>query len=214
MPPLKKEVKTALLGGDFGRIVELAGNKRMYGALISMAYDKESLIAWRAIEAMGMAVGALSDDDPHTARDIVRRLLWSVTEESGSIGWSTPEMLAEVVASRPDRFQDLPPIILSLSDEPPFLRGVLWAMGRLAGAGIDLPEGARGLVRESLCHEDPAVRGMALWAASQMAVPGIEFFSTALSRDKGQFNLYKDRELISLQISDLASEVYLSLQAK
>lgn len=215
MPSIKKDVMQALLGADFALIAELAKqHKRVFSILISVTFDKESLIAWRAIEAMGVAVGAVADESPAKARDIIRRLLWSVTEESGSIGWSAPEMLAEAVVNRPGQFLDLPPIILSLSDEPPFLRGVLWAMGRLAEAGLGTPHKTRPLVLECLSHPDPAVRGLAVWAAGQMKISAADPVAAALARDQACFSLYRGGKLVSVRIGDLASSFSHGLQVK
>ena len=213
MPSVKNEVMQSLVDADFERIAELAKkHKRVFSTLISTTFDKESPIAWRAVEAMGRAVGAVADENPGTARDIVRRLLWSVTEESGSIGWSAPEMLAEVVVNRPGQFLDLPPIILSLSDEPPFLRGVLWAMGRLAEAGLGTPHGTKQLVFKCLSHQDAAVRGLALWAAIQMRLKLGAEAERALAADPGSFSLYRGHRLETVQISALAHQLSRDLQ--
>jgi hypothetical protein len=210
---LKKVVKTALLDGDFDHILQMADqNKRVFGVLISLAYDKDSLVTWRSIEAMGLAVGALAERDTGMARDIIHRLLWLVTEESGSIGWSSPEMLSEIVVHGEGRFDDLPPIIFSLHEEPPFVRGVLWAMGRLAEAGAAPVEGAAELVNECLGHEDPQVRGLAVWAAGQMGLTDAAERIRELSDDQHLFHLYQDHQLNSVTIGELAQKHYAVLQ--
>ena len=215
MATLRKEIKNALIEDDLDRIAALApGNKRVFGAIMALTYDKENVIAWRAIEAMGRAVAAVATDDPGTARDIVRRLLWSVTEESGSIGWSAPEMLAEVVVRSPGQFSDLPPIILSLHDEPPFLPGVLWAMGRFAEAGLSLPREARLVITEALGDASAGVRGMALWAATRARFSGMDDRLAAMTADRGHFRLYENRTLENVVIGDLAGQVCQDLQAK
>ena len=90
---LKERIRAALLGKDFEEVVRQAlAEKKVLRILISLAYDKEDLLCWRAIEAMGKAAGAMAEKDPATVRDTVQRLLWSVREESGGIGWSAPEM--------------------------------------------------------------------------------------------------------------------------
>ena len=86
---LKEEIRDALFEGDFAKVVQRAlENKKVFSILISFTYDKESILCWRAIEAMGKAAGAVAERDPSTVRNIVQRLLWSMGEESGGIGWS------------------------------------------------------------------------------------------------------------------------------
>ncbi|MCL5882568.1 MAG: hypothetical protein M1539_01065, partial [Actinobacteria bacterium] len=60
---LKNELLAALLARDDERIAELAVNdKRTFAKLIAMAYKKDELLCWRAIEAMGAAAGAVAAD--------------------------------------------------------------------------------------------------------------------------------------------------------
>ncbi len=212
---LKAEVVEALLAADFDRVAQLAAaSRRVFTILISLAYDKESLITWRGIEAIGPAVGALAGSDPGAARDIVHRLLWSVTEESGAIGWSAPEMLAEIVAGSPGSFQDVVPIIPSFFEEPPLRPGVLWALGRLAAAGVILPAGAGQIVAAGLKARDPAARGMAVWAVGCLGLKEMLAAISSLTTDPGRFMLYRGHELVNTGIGDLAGEVSLGLQAK
>ena len=57
MATLRKEIKDALIEDDLERIAAMApGNKRVFGAIMALTYDKENVIAWRAIEVMGLAV--------------------------------------------------------------------------------------------------------------------------------------------------------------
>ncbi len=85
---LKEEIKKALLERDFEKVAQRAlADKKVFRMLISLAYDKEELLCWRTIEAVGRAAGAVAGKDPAMVRDIVQRLIWSVREESGgSVG--------------------------------------------------------------------------------------------------------------------------------
>ncbi|MEK6673729.1 MAG: DVU0298 family protein [Nitrospirota bacterium] len=202
---LRRETADLLLRADFGKIVELSlNNKRVFRRLISLSYDKEDILSWRAIEAIGRAVGSLAGRDPVAARNIVHRLLWSVSDESGGIGWSAPEMLAEIVIHSNGVYNDLPPIILSFHEEEPFLKGVLWAMGRLADTGAAYVDGASELTMKSLGHSDPAVRGLALWAATKLKVHDIRERARGMLNDKERFKFYEGRELLDMTVGDMA----------
>jgi hypothetical protein len=52
----------------------------------------------RAIMAMGEVVSEIAENDLESARTIMRRLLWSLNEESGWIGWGSAEAMAEIMA--------------------------------------------------------------------------------------------------------------------
>jgi len=205
---LKEEIKGALLGRDFEKVVRLAlADKRVFRMLISLAYDKEDLLCWRAIEAMGKAAGAIAEKDPAIVRNIVQRLIWSVREESGGIGWSAPEMLGEIVINSPLTCADIPSIILSFHEEESFIRGVLWAIGRIIHAGINEIGGAYEVAKEALNHKDPSVRGLALCAIPETRIAETAAKIKDMMGDEGRFRIYENHELIETRVGDIAKKV-------
>ncbi|MFN3395771.1 MAG: DVU0298 family protein [Thermodesulfovibrionales bacterium] len=207
MAGLKDNIKAALLKPDFDSIVSMAlKEKRVFRILISLAYDKTELICWRAIEAIGKAAGALKKKDPDFVRNIVQRLLWSLSEESGGIGWSAPDMLGEIVINAPDVFPDIPPIILSFKDEESFLPGVLRAMGRIAEAGINGIDRSlcRDIIIRSLNDKSPFVRGIAIWAASMLQLKDLKDEVSSLLKDEESFLLYEDHGLKEIRVKEMA----------
>jgi len=207
---LKEEIRGALLDGDFAKVVQCAmEDKKVFSILISFTYDKESILCWRAIEAMGKAAGAVAERDPSIVRNIVQRLLWSMGEESGGIGWSAAEMLGEIVINTPETCGDIPSILLSFKDEESFLPGVLWSIGKIAGAGIHNGEGAEELVIQSLSHRSPLVRGLALSAVSAFDIMSGQV--KYLIHDRERFRVYEERELVEKTVGDAAQGVLAEL---
>jgi hypothetical protein len=203
---LKDEIRDALRKKDLGHVARLAGeNRKVFSILISLAYDKDDVLCWRAIEAMGKAAGAVAAEDPTSVRTVVQRLLWSMRDEAGGIGWSSPEMLGEIVRNAPEPFRDIPSIILSFQDEEMFLEGILWAVGRIAGAGIALDGDGADLVIRCLDHEDPQVRGLAIMAASRMRPEQERGKIAAMTADGGRTRIYDDHELRETTVGALAA---------
>ncbi|MFA5801090.1 MAG: DVU0298 family protein [Thermoleophilia bacterium] len=209
MTSLKKEIREALQEADYDRVARLAaGSKRTFGVLVSLAYNKEELLCWRAIEAMGAAAKASDPDKPELLRNVVRRLIWSAREESGGMGWSAPELLGEIVCARPLAFTDIPPIIVSLhgeDEENVFRKGVLWAMGRMADAGIEDIPGSETVLRESLDSENPAVRGLAARVIGRTGLTGSTARLQELASDDSSFRIYEDGELREITVAEAAN---------
>ncbi|MHB8792886.1 MAG: DVU0298 family protein [Thermoleophilia bacterium] len=206
---LKGELRRALLAEDYEEIAALArDDKRTLSKLVSMAYNKDDLLCWRAIEAMGVAAEAVAPENREAVRNVVQRILWSAREESGGMGWSAPELLAEIAIAAPRYFPDIPPIIVSLhseDEEKVFLKGVLRAVGRMGEAGIKGVADCDDLIRKSLRHEDPTVRGLAVWAASRVGIDADETIG-AMTGDDGELRVYEDGELIETTVGALARE--------
>ena len=54
---------------------------------------------------MGVVVAGLAEHDMESARVVMRRLMWNLNDESGGIGWSSPEAMGEIM----DPFPGLAP---------------------------------------------------------------------------------------------------------
>ncbi len=67
-----------------------------------------------AAEGMGFAVaGVYAHDGPESARNIVRRFIWHMNEESGNAGWGVPVAFAEVLAACPPLAEEYHTILFS-----------------------------------------------------------------------------------------------------
>lgn len=128
---LKEKIKEYILHNDFERLLELGEPSKIVRVLLSFSYDKTSEIAWRSIEAIGKIVAIVVREKEEFGREILRRLLWSIREEAGGIGWSSPEIIGEIVRNDPLRYPEIPKILWSFMDEEFLRKGILWAIGRI-----------------------------------------------------------------------------------
>ncbi len=121
----------------------------------------------RAAAALGRAVARMAGEDSlEAARNMVRRLMWQMNEESGNIGWGVPEAFAEILACHPRLAEEFHRILLSYirktdkddnyCDHAVLRRSCFWAAGRLAQARPELA--ATGRDAAGLSDEDPECR--------------------------------------------------------
>jgi hypothetical protein len=211
--PAKAAVRTLLEEGRLDAIAERASaSRRVLGTLLSLTYDADPTLAWRAVEATGVAAARIADDDPAPVREHLRRLLWLISEESGGICWRAPEAMAEIVARRPEAFADYVPIVAHLlvetaeEDLAHFRAGMLWALGRLGrlaadGAGDVLP-----LVVAALDHADARVRGAAVWCLGRLGHVEPLAARPLLTGDGGVLELPRDGALRPVTVAELVAE--------
>jgi hypothetical protein len=162
---LKRDIHHSLEANDLETVVSLAKEqRRVLSLLVRVAYDKDTLIGWRAIKAAGLAARAILETDYDFLRETCRKLLWSLSDESGGIGWAAPEILGEIVSADPGRFSDIIPLIAEVYDieERTFRPGVLYALGRIAEADPVLVMPFKDIVRRALSSDDPLARVFAL----------------------------------------------------
>jgi hypothetical protein len=183
--------------------------RRILGTLLSLTFDADPQIRWRAVEAMGIAAARIADDDPDYVREHLRRLYWLISEESGGVCWHAPEALAEIVRHRPLRFADYVPIIVFLirnlaeEDLDHFRAGVLWAIGRLGSLASEYIDNVEGPVVVALDDPDPQVRGMAVWCLRRVGRTQPLSDRPDLLVDEEPVDLYEDGCLNRTRVCDL-----------
>ena len=65
-------------------------------------------------------------------RIYIRTLFWSMNEESGGIGWSSPQTIAEIIVHIPELIDPYGSMMIAHSiEEPPLMKGGAWGIGRL-----------------------------------------------------------------------------------
>lgn len=161
MHGLKKSILHAIESNDLDAVASLVkDNKRALAILVRISYDKETLAAWRAIKAVGLAAKALVKTDHEFLRETVRKLLWSLSDESGGIGWSAPELLGEIVSADPNRFSDIIPLIAQVYEveEEVFRSGVVYALARIAETAPEQVAVYQKIAIMSLADKNPLVK--------------------------------------------------------
>jgi hypothetical protein len=79
------------------QIHELPAQKSI-NVLFSFLCSADKSIKNKAVIAMGEVVSRMAETDLESARTVMRRLIWSLNEESGWIGWGSAEALGEIMA--------------------------------------------------------------------------------------------------------------------
>jgi flagellin-specific chaperone FliS len=103
-----KKVRELLRLDDFDKAVEEIGRfpaRKAINQLISLLYSTDERMQQRAVTMIGIVVSRLAVHDIESARVIMRRLMWSLNDESGGIGWGAPEAMAEIM-TRNDKLAD------------------------------------------------------------------------------------------------------------
>ena len=213
MLPFKKNILSLLESRDLQEITRLKASPfKIINNLISLSYDKKSIIAWRAIEAVGLFTGEMAKEDSEFVRNIVGRLLWMIRDESGGIGWSVPEMLGEIVKNNPVLCADIAPIVVSFYEELMLATGVLWAAGSMGNLSKETIEGAVPLIRPFLKSSEAVQRGYAVRALGVLGASDSKSDIKNLVNDDSLIPVYHNGELQEKTVGDIATETLSRLQ--
>ena len=116
MRNLKKEVLILLNQKDFEnnlKDIHQFPPKKVANSLFSFLVNTNPVIKMNAVKAMGEVVSKLAEMDIESARIIMRRLMLSLTEESGGIGWGSPEAMGEIMARSEKLAEEYHKILIS-----------------------------------------------------------------------------------------------------
>ncbi len=203
--------------GSLNKILRLPGRQTV-NPLFSFFYNRSEDIKWRAVTAMGAVVASLAEHDVESARVVMRRLMWNLNDESGGIGWGSPEAMGEIIA-RSDRLaSEYIRMLISYADpagnflEHEILqRGVLWGLGRAAGSRAALMRDGWPLLKRFLTSLDPYHRGLAARAAGKMAAKALGPLLENLTGDQARLEIYRCPEIRQVTVGDLAARALLDL---
>jgi len=87
--------------------------KGLIAPLRSLFLSKDESLRWRSITAFGYVTARIEEQDTEMARIIMRQLMWSLNDESGGIGWGSPEAMGESLARSPRLLEEYGRILLS-----------------------------------------------------------------------------------------------------
>ena len=101
-------------------------------------------------------------------REYIRSLLWLLNDESGGIGWSAPETIAETIVSIPELLEPYGSIMIACAFEGSSLfNGSLWAIGRLGKQIKEAIAFFQDKVFAAFDSDDPETLGLVAWAMGE-----------------------------------------------
>lgn len=162
---------------------------------------------------MGAVVSKLADSDIESGRVVMRRLMWNLNDESGGIGWGSPEAMGEIMARNHRLADEYWNILVSyLCEDGNYLeyemlqRGVLWGFGRLGHARPDLLYNFSHLLVSYMAASDSYLKGLAAWAAGRLDPAPVRDCLKQLLGNHSIIKIFLGSELVERKISQLAHD--------
>ncbi|MDD9303525.1 MAG: hypothetical protein HUK40_14775 [Desulfobacter sp.] len=185
---------------------------QLTGHLFSHFYHLDELIKYRSVTAMGELAVRISAHTMEKARIILRRIMWNLNDESGGIGWGSPEAMGEILSKSPQLSKEFKSILFSYLDhrgnhiEHEMLqRGVLWGIGTyLQAFPQDLTRTTAQQIMAHLDSPDPVRRGFALRALLNAGSLDQKRMPPHIKTDNHPIDIYTGWDLVHIPISKLA----------
>ena len=213
---LKAHVLSLLQAPDWPAALQRLGElpaRQVINPLFGLLYHGDPLIRWRAVSAMGAVTARMADETREAARIVMRRLMWNLNDESGGIGWGSPEAMGEIMARHAGLACEYGCILVSYAnpdgnflEHPGLQPGVLWALGRLARVQPAIVAPAIDFITPHLQAPNPQMCGTAVWALRPFVDHRLAAQLQPLVSDTSRLQLYIDDALKPCTIGALAAE--------
>lgn len=190
--------------------------------LFSAICHNEELLRWRGVSSMGVTLARLAVEDMEKSRIFMRRLLWSLNDESGGIGWGAPECMAEAMVYHNGLAEEYIHMLISymredgeeLFQDGNYLehellqRGLLWGICRMAAhKGRMLVErGVREDIMPYLRSSDNEVRGLAVRACGLLQVSEAKGELEKMVDDEALLRFYEDGVVSPHSVGEFAGK--------
>jgi len=167
---IKSTVKNLLMKKDFVALIDICETDGHYWQEVRFRlYDLDEVLRWSAIETAARLMKKWWDSGKEEkVRIYIRTLFWSMNDESGGIGWSSPQTVAEIIAQNPvliDPYGSM--MIAHCIDEPPLIKGCFWGIGRMGGLVRESLKLFQDKILKVFSNDDVDVLGIAAWAMGE-----------------------------------------------
>lgn len=204
---LRKELEAVLARDGLAGLAAFGhvDPQTLLGPLFACLLSPVSLVRWRAVSAFGHTARRMWDKQPESLRVLMRRLMWHLNEESGTMGWGAAEVMGEICVSVEPIAREFHRILTSyihdsdcqgnFLDHCQLRRGSYWGVARLAQVYPDLARQAAPDVILELQSPDAPTRGLCCLYLARIPAPLAKDGLTALVDDQKTFELYEDEVL-------------------
>lgn len=214
---IKRQLAKIIKDDDFAQICHTFDGwtaQFTISPLFSLIYQVDEQVKFRAVVLLGRVMNKIASEDMEAARVVMRRILWSLNEESGGIGWGMPEALGEIMAiNRPlaDEYGHM--LVAYMREEcylelPALQRGLMWGIGRLAGVYPQkiLDFHGDGYMQMYLESDDLQVVGLACRNFGILKIKDAAYWIGLFKDEEQEVRIFENGIFIDTTVGQLARE--------
>jgi len=202
---VKSRVAELLKRREHALLVEYCIRDRQFWQAVRFRlYDLDEPVRWAAIETVAEVMEQWwNTGREEKVRNYIRTLFWSLTDESGGIGWSAPQTIAEIIVHIPEIIDPYGSMMIAHTiDEPPLVKGGLWGVGRLGKRIEDSVDFFHDRIFAVFASTDAETLGLLAWAMGRAGYrPAAPFLRQMQASDtavtiycEGEFSVKSLRE--------------------
>lgn len=214
---LKAAIKKELVSNEVPTIQELIQKfpaEQLVSPLISFFCSTDNVLKWRSVSALAHLIDSMAQVNMEKSRIIIRRLMWTLNEESGGVGWGAPEAMGELMSLNKALAEEYHKILFSYIDDhgnfldyEPLQQGVLWGIYRLSQKRPALVEKALPLTNHYFLSKNAVSRCLAIQISGITNDYKSKEEIEKLTDDETTVEIYEEGVFKKILISRLAKDV-------
>jgi hypothetical protein len=214
-PSVKSLSGELLRRRDYALLVEYCGrDRRFWQAVRHRLYDLDEPVRWAAIETVAKVIEQWwKAGQEEKVRKYIRTLFWSMTDESGGIGWSSPQTIAEIIVHIPEIIDPYGSMMIAHTiDEPPLVKGGIWGIGRLGRSIAESVAFFQDKIFDLFENNDAEILGHLVWAMGEVGYEPALPFIKALTKSGGKVSIYSGGGFFQKSLGEWAVEAIGKIQ--
>jgi hypothetical protein len=140
--------------------------------------------------------------------------MWNLNDESGGIGWGSPEAMGEIIARNMRLGEEYGRIIMSYIDKDGnylenevLQQGVIWGIGRIADVRPHLMRDSFVFLIPCLESGDAMLRGLSAWAIGAIDPVRAQSVLLPLKNDDSVVKIYSDGIISRFTIKNIVNKI-------
>jgi len=206
----KKVITELIQTQNYDAIVEIGREnnaKALRYVQMNIWGDYRNELRWYALSALEALAQNFAAQYDEVYRNVIRRAVWAMADESGNVPWAAPEMMAVVIKACPAQYKEFVKIMVHNGlDSPMCHHGVLWAVGYLGTEFLSELEPFMPKLMRFLDAKDDELRGLAVWALKALHYEPAFAKIEEMANDTAVAWIYRDGVLKQQTISQIILE--------
>jgi hypothetical protein len=206
---IKTQVRELLKEREYDHLVDLCViDRHAWQEIRFRLYEIDESTRWSAIEATAKLMQRWWQlKQQEKVRDFIRNLFWSMTDESGGVGWSSPQAIAEIIVNIPETLDPYGSMMIAYSiEEQPLMKGSLWGIGRMGKMIAEAVDFFQEKILAVFQSEDTEILGLALWAMGEVGFkPSLSYLENLQERNE-PVRIYIDGDFSEKPLGQWAEE--------
>jgi len=206
---IKQQVEDLLRRREHDLLLDICERDRHFWQEVRFRlYDLDERLRWPAIETVAKLMTRWwHSGKEDKVRQYIRTLFWSMSDESGGIGWSAPQTIAEIIVNIPELIDPYGSMMIAYSiEEPPLIKGGLWGIGRLGRQISESVDFFKDKVLAVFDINDVEILGIAAWAMGEVGFKPAMPFLEKLRKYTENVQIYVNNDFCEKPLSQWVEE--------